>query len=513
MGIVLEGLRGKTGITNLSSRERQNTNMQYHEEIELVQKSSFGFHYLSELSDPFNLATNTEKACTQLGTAALRCIPSHLNIPRRIHMTYLIRLTVLSFILMVWFFPTQLTAQSPWQVGGPAFGQITPASGNRTFLSSGFGGLMVTTDDGTSWTNLGLTNNDLRQVCISPANGYIFVASASASPIGGIYRSTDQGVNWSAANNGMGTIAVRAVASNSSGILFAGTYVNGVYRSTDNGNNWTKVSTAYNIFDILISSSDSIFVGCDAGVYRSSGNGTSWTLVNTGITNLHICSMALNPSGHLFAGTWDTPYIYRSTNNGNNWTQMNNPALALGSIRDITFDPKNGDGYVANDSGVYRSTNNFTSWALMTPPAPTNISQGQRSLNMAVCVGLTAGNYLFASFASGALLRTTTPTPSGVGLSLLPVSFNLCQNYPNPFNPSTTIEYQLTARSNVAIKVFNSLGQAVKTLIAGETKGPGNHSVTWDGRNESGITVSSGTYFYQVIVNGQVQTKKMLMVK
>lgn len=85
--------------------------------------------------------------------------------------------------------------------------------------------------------------------------------------------------------------------------------------------------------------------------------------------------------------------------------------------------------------------------------------------------------------------------------------FALQQNYPNPFNPSTVISYQLPADSKVQLKVYDILGTEIITLV-NETKSAGKHNVSFDAGK-----LSSGTYFYTIIADGFVQTKKMLLVK
>ncbi|MFZ5946425.1 MAG: T9SS type A sorting domain-containing protein [Stygiobacter sp.] len=89
----------------------------------------------------------------------------------------------------------------------------------------------------------------------------------------------------------------------------------------------------------------------------------------------------------------------------------------------------------------------------------------------------------------------------------LPGEFTLYQNYPNPFNPSTTIKFEIPTRAFVKIKVFNSLGQEVISLI-NEFKDAGIYSVKFDGKN-----LSSGIYFYSLISNNHFLTKKMLLIK
>jgi len=83
-------------------------------------------------------------------------------------------------------------------------------------------------------------------------------------------------------------------------------------------------------------------------------------------------------------------------------------------------------------------------------------------------------------------------------VSVLNNGFTLAQNYPNPFNPSTVIEYRLPHKSPVEIAVYNVLGEKVKTLLT-RTRIAGEHRVTWDARDNKGMPVSGGLYFYRMI--------------
>ncbi len=90
--------------------------------------------------------------------------------------------------------------------------------------------------------------------------------------------------------------------------------------------------------------------------------------------------------------------------------------------------------------------------------------------------------------------------------------FNLYQNSPNPFNPVTTISYELPKRSMVVLKIFNELGEEVRTLVNKEQPA-GIHEVKWDGRDNNHKNVATGVYFYRINVEGSVQTRKMFMLK
>ena len=112
----------------------------------------------------------------------------------------------------------------------------------------------------------------------------------------------------------------------------------------------------------------------------------------------------------------------------------------------------------------------------------------------------------------GALGIECTGTNINDDITELPLTFELHQNYPNPFNPTTEISYEISRRSYVEISIYNTLGQHVKTLVMSD-KTVGSHSVIWDGTNEIGNIVSSGTYFYKLTAGDFFDSKKMMLIK
>ncbi|KAB2878693.1 T9SS type A sorting domain-containing protein [bacterium] len=94
----------------------------------------------------------------------------------------------------------------------------------------------------------------------------------------------------------------------------------------------------------------------------------------------------------------------------------------------------------------------------------------------------------------------------------VPKEFTLSQNYPNPFNPSTTIRYEVPSEGRVVLKVYNLLGQEVRTL-ANTTQGRGVYHVQWDGKDQMGRSVASGVYLYRLEAGNIVKSKKMLFIK
>jgi flagellar hook assembly protein FlgD len=96
--------------------------------------------------------------------------------------------------------------------------------------------------------------------------------------------------------------------------------------------------------------------------------------------------------------------------------------------------------------------------------------------------------------------------------STLPDKFTLHQNCPNPFNPDTEIKFNLPRSSNVTLEIFDITGRKVTTLI-NKKLSSGPHSVSWNGRDESGTEVSTGIYLYRLSTGEYSDTRKMLLLK
>jgi hypothetical protein len=93
-----------------------------------------------------------------------------------------------------------------------------------------------------------------------------------------------------------------------------------------------------------------------------------------------------------------------------------------------------------------------------------------------------------------------------------PDAFELFQNYPNPFNPETEISYVLPTACFVELFIYNLLGQKVRMLVD-ESQSAGLKNVKWDGKDENGVNVASGIYFYKINAGEFTQSKKMVIIR
>ncbi|MEW5796952.1 MAG: lectin-like protein [Candidatus Zixiibacteriota bacterium] len=110
---------------------------------------------------------------------------------------------------------------------------------------------------------------------------------------------------------------------------------------------------------------------------------------------------------------------------------------------------------------------------------------------------------------SGERVRLSRLTEDPAGL---PQTYTLDQNYPNPFNPGTTIAFEVAADVRVNLSIYNVLGQKVRTLTDQHYL-IGRYALDWNGKDDNGIQVSTGVYFYRLTAGETVLTKKMMLLK
>jgi hypothetical protein len=419
-------------------------------------------------------------------------------------------------VLMVLFVSFRLNAQ--WvQTDLHSSDQLLSlaVSGTNIFATT-YSGVYLSTN-GTNWTQIGLTNINDYSLAVSGNN---IIAGTSS----GVYLSSNDGANWTSVDTALMKHNVYSLAVSGKNVI-AGTgmklfYEGEIFLSTNSGTSWSMVSTdlAGNWIRTLAVSGTNLFAGTSFGyqwpghgVFLSTNNGTSWTRVNNGLTDTSIIALAVSDT-KLFAGTLSG--VFLSTNNGTNWNSVNN-GLTNPHISSLAFsqNPAGGmnlfagtfDYYVnTTNSGVFLSTNNGASW--------NKVNYGLTDTSviaLAVC-----GANLFAATISGVYRRPLsemiTRVESGQHLTL---QYSLEQNYPNPFNPSTVIKYAIPFESKVSIRFYNSLGQIVREVNAGNRQ-LGSYEINF---NSSGL--ASGIYFYSIKAfstdgkNDFNTVKKMILLK
>lgn len=119
----------------------------------------------------------------------------------------------------------------------------------------------------------------------------------------------------------------------------------------------------------------------------------------------------------------------------------------------------------------------------------------------------------FANYSNGKIYKFKGTPVTKVGKVDLPLEFQLKQNFPNPFNPETVISYQLSIASNVNLKIHDIQGRVIATLV-NEEQIAGSYKVSFNIKQTTNNSpLSSGIYFYTLMIPGFTQTKKMAFLK
>lgn len=190
-------------------------------------------------------------------------------------------------------------------------------------------------------------------------------------------------------------------------------------------------------------------------------------------------------------------------------------------------------GQYGDDTSAYYATwlaytlNNGNNWLAPERVTPATPVRDWRFISVSQVNNVSGNNCLVQMMCQDDSLAGThvngAPIGSGQGMgiralvsmvgittisSVVPGDFNLKQNFPNPFNPSTAIRFDIKKSTNVTMKVYNSNGQEVATLIDNELVSPGTKEVTFGGSN-----LSSGIYYYTLFAGDFKETKKMMLIK
>jgi choice-of-anchor A domain-containing protein/uncharacterized repeat protein (TIGR01451 family) len=325
-------------------------------------------------------------------------------------------------------------------------------------------------------------------------SGHIFAATTN-----GLMRSNDKGLTWSTA---LPLLDIRAILIGLDSNLYAGSWGFGVYKSTDHGYTWTAQnqnigSTVVNcLMDKLdtnaLSTPYTIFAGAfQAGLSASGNSAASW--LPLAMPYPFVTALAKTTTGILLVGTQQDG-VYRSYDNGNSFQKL--AGLPAGPINTIRVDGSNNIFVTSWMNDIYASSDMGTTW--------NNLGLG--GYGVSTLFPMPGGGVIVGT-KTGKLYYRTSSTTQVKDQQLHPAHFALEQNYPNPFNPSTTINFSLPANGRVSLKIYNSLGQEVRTLV-NEERQAGNYSISFSANN-----LPSGIYFYTLRTGNFTMTKKMLFLK
>ncbi|HEY5122536.1 MAG TPA: T9SS type A sorting domain-containing protein [Ignavibacteria bacterium] len=374
----------------------------------------------------------------------------------------------------------------------------------------------------------------------------------------GILRTTNGGLNWTQIKSCY-TYGNQKIDTMTMYIVTRLNGYNFIYRTFNKGLSWDSVSVNFldPVFNYLS------FVNKDTGWVTGfdGANYLIWRTTNGGLT--------LNPQsadaarGQLFFYDkkvngeyvgWvnNVSALWKTTNSGNNWFQVSCPGTEL---YQITFINEN-TGWVSNgQAGMFKTINGGSNWvnqplAPGIPNVTRSISRfcvfdsinligingyklyplrgtalvwkttnggniwGYQEIDSSYHIGFLASMDFINPNTGWAFEGNGVKTTNGGGIftgilqkETYVSNYKLFQNYPNPFNPSTTIKFTLPRFGFVTLKVYNSIGKEIVTLIS-KSLSAGEYIVNFDAKG-----LSSGLYFYKISTDNFNDTKKMLLIK
>ncbi|NIR52717.1 MAG: hypothetical protein GWN55_08430 [Phycisphaerae bacterium] len=178
-------------------------------------------------------------------------------------------------------------------------------------------GMFRSTDNGQNWTQINIPTITALDLEITP-EGEIYAATSR-----GVFRSNDEGNSWLKLNEGLSDTIVLKLTTDIDGTLYASTDQNGIFRSMDEGFTWTQTGLVKPCIEVLMSHPNgylfavvgfhAAIYGCiePEGIYFSTDKGETWEQLNEGLTDKKVASLAFSSDGYMFAGT--TIGIFRST--------------------------------------------------------------------------------------------------------------------------------------------------------------------------------------------------------
>jgi hypothetical protein len=194
---------------------------------------------------------------------------------------------------------------------------------------------------------------------------------------------------------------------------------------------------------------------------------------------------------------------------------------------------RNGDGIFDANVAPSRYFQNFTIIATAEPngaitPADTNFVLFGEDATFSVTAnagysiadilvdGRSVGpvsSYTFPSVKENHTMHARFSRTTAVHESpIIPTEYTLYQNHPNPFNPETNIEFALPKPEQVRLRIFDVYGREVRFLFTMWLQA-GLHAVKWDGRDDDGVAVGSGVYFYRLQAGSFTETKKLVLMR
>ncbi|MEP7145572.1 MAG: T9SS type A sorting domain-containing protein [bacterium] len=361
-----------------------------------------------------------------------------------------------------------------------AMNKVKFLNSNTGFIcgSDGWGGLnglvLKTTNGGINWIFLNTYfAKEFRDMSVLNEDT-IWVADPNGFN-GGIYRTNNGGINWFTQFYTFGSNPEKIYMYNAQmGFMNKSDFL---FKTTNGGYNWSRISGQNAFYDIFFVDSLTGWK-CKDSVRKTTDGGITWirqNVINPNYLNMFRSIVSFSNIGR------DTIYgvgagveypnlqgrgiVHKTTNGGENWFfQIPDTSLRIGEM------------FISN------FINNLTGWEY------------------------SFGKGIYTNSGGDSIYYPITEINSNN--TKVADSYSLFQNYPNPFNPRTKINYKISKRSQVVLKVYNITGNLITTIVD-KKQSKGEYEVEFDGRE-----LSSGVYFYSLFLDERiVDSKKMILLR
>ena len=419
------------------------------------------------------------------------------------------------------------------------------------------------TDGGLTWTEQSIpTGRGLSNLYFINENtgwGIGGKPRTFTDPIRDILHTTDGGTNWTIQYTGNDEDPLASVYFLDENFGWAVGSMSTIMKTTNGGNTWiTQMSgNGYQFSDVQFVNPDTGWVvGQDlsvqhyAVIFNTIDGGATWDIQTFGSDDSFSAVQFVNESmGWVIGGNNDAAIIRHTSDGGDNWIPQTPNTTNL--LSDVCFVDEN-KGWAVGFDGTIIHTDNTVPVELNSFSA--SVSQSDVTLSWKTAtetnnsgfeiqksdvrdqeseiidwkkIGFIKGNgtstnenhysYIDKNLKSGRysykLVQIDfdgTRTESeviNVEINYQPKEYALMQNYPNPFNPATTIEYSIAVDGNAKLKIFNTLGEEVKTLV-NEYKTAGSYKINFDAS-----ALPSGVYYYKIETGRFTSVKKMILLR
>lgn len=425
------------------------------------------------------------------------------------------KLILVAFFSIILFESNTAFSQTGWVLKN----SNTTTNLNSIHFANEFTGIVVanngvilkTIDGGDNWFIVNTINKNLElKDVVMINNETVFICGGD----GKIFKSTNGGIDFelNVQSPNSNTIKKMMFLDNQTGYAVSDKYF---HKTNDGGQNWfhsldTIQYTNLSSFHFIDSQTGwRIFQGTrffppqlfnEKFVQKTTNGGISWTSIYSAYSQPVFGEIFfIDPmKGFIVIQNSFNEYLYRSTDGGISWD--NAYTNLSGENRSIYF-INSTFGWAVGSFGVVRySSNSGNNWT-------GQVSNTNSHLNKIFFINENTGwivgnNGVIFKTTTGGLITSITNSSSE-----LPTEYSLHQNYPNPFNPETSISFDIPVKTNVELKVYNSIGKEVTVLIQ-TSLDAGTHSILLNANS-----LPSGVYFYKLTAGEYRQSRKLLLLK